>query len=200
MATIDYAAIHEKIAKSSTLQNAAKKEGLVKFRTAKDELFQDIDDHEVTKEIEDGRANPESATSGILGNKGNLWGFLGFAKGSDPIAKLKALIDEKSRFFTSPTVTTSKDKIKFSFKIQYPERKDLEQETPFDIWSSRSWLAGIEDGIQGLERFAYFLFNKATSRSGAGLQASRQLRNDQFRRQPYITPILNKFRDKLKNL
>lgn len=197
MATINYDSIHQQIAKSSTLQNLAKKEGLIVFRDAKNELIQDINNHPVTKEIEEGRANPETATSASLGGKGNLWGFLGFSKGSNPIDKLKGLINEKTRFFTSPTTIVAKDKIKFTFKVESPELKDLEDETPYDEWSSRSWLNGIEKGIQGLERFAYFIFSN--SRSGGGIQSRKQLRSSQYNGQPYITPILNKFRDKLKN-
>jgi|TARA_R110002167_G_scaffold44975_3_gene135099 hypothetical protein len=141
---------------------------MVRFEILKEKMMQAFESHPVTQEIESG---PNSSnTSGTLSGYGNLFTFIGFPSGHDPILPIRERLQE-SRL--------AKINIKrgiASFLTTEPTREELFSMTKFsnfrnDFEGSRSWLDGIETGISGL---GYYLYragkNIEGSRSGPSIQ------------------------------
>ena len=79
-------ALSSKKAKDKAFEKAEKKVQVEKSR-----VIDAFDNHEVTKEI---AAGPKASnTSGTLGGYGNLFSFIGFDAGSDPITPVKEVLN-----------------------------------------------------------------------------------------------------------
>ncbi len=74
--------LKKKIANSKTLQNIAYGAALKKVNKLKKELLAELNNHPVTKEIEQGVSGMNSS---LLGGHGNFFAFLGFMQSAKPI-------------------------------------------------------------------------------------------------------------------
>jgi hypothetical protein len=151
-------------------------------------LMQEFESHPVTQEIQNGETANNS--SGTLGGYGNLFSFIGFNRGFDPISPIINLINR---------ITIAKS-IKFSgsffdVKVLIPSRGDFENSSKMPWESGRSWLFDMEKGISGLGAYLYRQYAK--SRSGFGLQSNTNYRNTTFKPVKYFSSMYSKFLTRL---
>lgn len=162
------------------------------FQKIKNEMIADFMNHPVTLEINGGTAARN--ISGTLNGITNLFSFIGFDKGSDPIRDIEDLLYETDFEF----VRTTSNSIEFVVNI--PDAKDIFDITPMPWSPGRSWVKGVETGISGL---GYYLkTERNTSRSGLGIQSTKQVRKKgvKFKNTTYISQFLKEYRKKFKNI
>lgn len=162
------------------------------FEKSKQQLIQEFENHPVTKEIQ---AGPDASNeSGTLGGRGNLFSFIGFNDGADPIAPIKELLQgiefssSKGRRFGSG----------FQFKVNMPDQGELENVSKMPWETGRSWLYDIERAISGLGQYLYGQFKN--SRSGTGMQLEKNFNTNTFMPVKYFGTMLEKFKNKLKGI
>lgn len=184
--------------------------------SAKKELIETFLTHPVSEEIEEG-ASAENL-SGTLDGKGNLWGFIGFPDGSEPIKDVENILSNdifiQKRIQGRDTKGRFKDggsKLLFDYRINVPSKDDFAEKTPLPWETTKSWLFGIERGISG---FGAYIYWKLQGRSGAGIQAKTardqsgkfqsgdsppmKLRSGSFHNVPYFSAMYKKFIDSFK--
>jgi hypothetical protein len=185
--------LKKRLTNSKSLQNLAYGAAIKKSERLKKELVEEFDQHPVTKELEQGT----SGTSSLLGGRGNLFGFLGFNEGQNPIQILRTQIK------SSIKITNPKGRVKkltdtsfiYSFDISVPSDSQVYKVTPLQ-WSTKSWVKGVEKGITN---YANTLFRPSkNSRSGIAIQSERKIGFIKFRPTPYITDMLSQLRKELK--
>lgn len=161
------------------------------FNKIKDEIINEFEQHPVTIEIAGGINSPN--ISGTLGNVTNLYSFIGFDAGTDPLEPIRDLLNRSSyRIVDSGSSTIS------TVIFQIPTAKDIFRVTPMPWALGRSWAKGIESGISGL---GYYIKKIKNSRSGLGLQSKTQLRSGAvYKNTKYISQLINNFEKKLKDL
>jgi len=170
------------------------KEIFRKFETIKSQMISDFLNHPVTQEIRNGPDSPN--ISGTLGANGNLFSYIGFYDGDDPIDPILKLFEKTtvkfSRLIDGGAVWT----------IFMPAKEDIWDVSPMPWASGRSWAKGIETGISGLGYYFYSLRQQMpTSRSGTGIQIQSKLKsNARFRNVKYISDILSRYEKKFSQL
>ena len=161
-----------------------------KFEELKNEMIKEFLTHPVTIEIKDG---PNASNiSGTLGGDTNLFAFIGFNEGDDPITPiLEILQNTKYR-------RTKENKGAQEFTVDLPQIKEIFSAAPMPWASGRSWAQGIEVGISGI---GYLLRkNSPNSRSGAAIQSRTKVRGGKFQNVPYISAIIRKYEKKFSQL
>ena len=118
MAELDYKKLNLNIAKMKSLRFAALEIAESKVDDSKKNLIENFSSHEVTREIEGGAG--ANNISGTLGGYGNLFSFIGFNSGFNPIDSVKNLIN-KIRVFKKPYVKQEKDGVLVSFNVNAPK-------------------------------------------------------------------------------
>jgi hypothetical protein len=186
-----------------------------KFEGIKRAMISEFDSHPVTQEIEAGEAS--SNTSRTLSGYGNLFSFIGFPTGYDPISPIR------DRLEGTIIINYSYNKGVFNFIINNPTREELFSMTKFsnfrdDFEGSRSWLDGIETGISGLGYYLYLQGKEINkSRSGTGIQikggkksgkafggggtgGAIENQRSRYTRTSYISGILKRFNANIQGL
>jgi len=181
--------LNAQLAKEAKLQ--VDQEFRQSFLKIKNKMIADFLAHPVTKELEDG-VNA-SNISGTLGGVTNLFSFIGFEKGDDPIGPILDLLMQTDYRLTGTGTR------RVNFLVDLPEPKDIFLVTPLPFQSGRSWAKGIESGISGLN---YFLGKQSqSSRSGFGIQSDKKVRNGvKFRNTKYITALLKEYQRKFASI
>ena len=161
-----------------------------KFEELKNEMIKEFLTHPVTIEIKDGPS--ASNISGTLGGATNLFAFIGFNEGDDPITPiLEILQNTKYR-------RTKENKGAQEFTVDLPQIKEIFSAAPMPWANGRSWAQGIEVGISGI---GYLLRkNSSNSRSGAAIQSRTKVRGGKFQNVPYISAIIRKYEKKFSKL
>jgi len=171
-----------------------------RVNAAQNEMVKTFEAHKVTEELKGGADysgptvinyfKPDVANP-------NLFSFVGFPAGTDPVAVLKQLLE-----FPIQVKLTTRGKNIYYFKALIPTREDIEKATPMpsEYFSGNlSWAAGLEDG--DLIGAGQFLAIKASaSRSGGGIQVEIQDTGTTVERVQYITDILEAFKQKLQSI
>lgn len=157
-------------------------------------MIKEFLDHPVTKEIKDG---PEAQnTSNTLGGYGNLFSYIGFYNGEDPI---EPILEEfqKSTIVFSRVIDGGA-----LWNIYIPAKEDIWSVSPMPWAEGRSWAKGIETGISGLGQYFYTLRGGLqNSRSETAIQTQSKLRGkSRFKNVKYITEILKKYEKKFSQL
>lgn len=165
-----------------------------KINAAQKEMIEEFQNHPVTREISAGEN--ASNSSGLLGGYGNLFSFIGFDQGSDPIGSLDSIFKRKIDFILKRT----NDRGGFSIIINYPSQQLLEANAQVKWLGGRSWIDGIERGLSGLDSFLYMDAGIKNSRSGSGIQSKNKIRSVTQNKTPYVSEILNKFKNRLTQL
>jgi hypothetical protein len=163
-----------------------------KVEVEKVKMIEEFENHPVSAEI---AAGPSASNiSGTLGGYGNLFGFIGFTSNPIPqvVSFLKKFIKTKGR--TSAARSSDSD-FSVTVDVSVPTDADLASASPMPWEPGRSWVSAIAKGISGFSNF----MNKAvaSSRSGAGIQATKKIRGGTYSRTPYLAPILSKFKERL---
>ena len=182
-------AINKKIAKSGKYNAEADKLVEKKFRRAKDNLMQEFNSHPVTNEIEGGAT--ASNLSGTLAGYGNLFTFIGFPTGDDPVNSVRVFL--QTRVALRKT-TGGRESLKKEYTVNVPKIQSFSfAKMP---WEADSWVRAVETGISG---FSYYM-NKAhiASRSGGAIQIDNKLRSiNASKGVPYMSLILENFKKRI---
>ena len=184
----------KKIANSKTLQNIAYGAALKKVNKLKKELLAELDSHPVTKEIEKGVSGMNSP---LMGGYGNFFAFLGFRQSAKPVAIIRQGFQDFITVQKKPKLKRASSKVlQWDFPINYPSVKDIYGVTPLP-WTTQSWVRGVERGIGN---FTNTIFGaNENSRSGYAIQGEKPRSSYvNFTPTPYITPMLLKFKRRLK--
>jgi len=182
------------VAKEFVKQNKVKLQTQVKkaFEKMKREMILEFMSHPVTREILGG---PDASNeSGTLDGYGNLFSFIGFDKGTDPIEPILDLLHE-SKIEYSNTADSG-----IMFTIFIPSKQKIFDATPLKWASGRSWSEGIERGLSGL---GYYLNRDyiEKSDSGTGIQVESILRKrNKYKPVKYISALINEYTKKFQNI
>jgi len=193
MAEIDYRKLNLNIGKYKIVKSAALEIAESKLQDSKKILLDSFSSHPVTVEIQGGATS--NNISGTLGGYGNLFSFIGFSSGLDPVEPVKKLIN-KIRLITRSYVKQEKNGMLISFNVLSPKLSDFENASPMPWASGRSWMSGIEKGISGL---GYFLSKSGSGRSEGGEQIKNQIRQLSFKRVSYFSKMYSDFFKRLVN-
>lgn len=159
------------IAKNSKVQELVRQNAQRQLEAAKTQLMLEFSLHPVSREIQGGKN--ASNSSGTLGGYGNLFSFIGFESGDDPVKKWMNFI--KNNIYIKKIQYKSGSKaLQFEVKVNAINDEDLVSEAGMPWESGRSWITGIERGISG---FSYYIM-KSLGRSGGGVQAKNEIRPD----------------------
>ena len=164
----------------------------IAFERIKKETMSEFNSHPVTREIEAGAR--ATNISGTLGGKGNLFSFIGFDSGADPIGPLRNLI-LKSYVRLSPPVSGVA-----YFDFFLPDIEEVYMNTPMPWAKGRSWARGIEGGMSGLGQYTYVGKGIDKSRSGTAVQSEGNVGRSKYRPVPYMSRIIVNARQKVERL
>ena len=162
-------------------------------RAAQELLLAEFENHSVTKEIESGAG--ASNSSGTLGGYGDLYSFIGFDAGMDPIAPIRALLKKALTIRSLPANHRSAMQ---NFIIELPSKDEIFASTPMPWAQGRSWAEGIERGISGLGN--YLSKESAASRSGGGIQTGGSIRGGGFENVKYLSEMLRNLQMNIRQL
>lgn len=164
------------------------------FKRETARLLSEFDSHEVTKEIEAGPGARNS--SGTLGGYGNLFSFIGFNKGQDPISPIRSLL---ARSIKIKSIRKKRGQLALILQFSVPTEQEIADVSP-SPWSTASWVEAVEKGMSGLGRYLYSSREGrfSSSRSGNAIEASVEVRGSTSS-QPteYVSKILA---DMLRNI
>ncbi len=198
-----YKEINKKVLNSRAMKQEATKIAQASFNQAKSSLINDFVNHPVSQEISNGPYGPKSKyLDGI--SDGNLFSFIGFDAGDNPVEKVKEFLDEAIVMNKNPQLSSTKSSYKFI--IRYPTVKDnqISKAAPMPRGTSLNWLYAIENGISGINSY---LFDRkrsfSTSKSGPAIQTKvggkaggevQEIRSGgSFKPIIYLTEIVNRF-------
>ena len=195
MGSVDYTSVREKIKNVKKLENLVDKKVQNGIQEAKSNFIEQFEEHPVTKEIESG---PEASnSSGTLNGQGNLFSFIGFERGSNPIAPVSNFL--KNAFQVKKLKTEiGKSKIIINYKVSYPTQKELDSLTPMPWEPGNSWLINVEKGISGFSNYINKKFSKG--RSGTGVQSQESVRSGNFKPTKYVSEIVSNFLKSVKKI
>lgn len=155
-----------------------------KIERLKNDMIKDFLNLPVTKEI---IAGPTSSNiSGTLGGYGNLFSFIGFQKGANPIDPIINLLNQ-----TTYNISRVSPRGQIKLTIVMPSSNDIFGVTPIPWAPGLSWAQRIETGMSGLGN--YLSKSSSSSRSGSGIQSGKKARSGRFSNTKYITHFLKKW-------
>jgi hypothetical protein len=147
------------------------------------DMVKDFLSHPVTKEILSGPN--ASNTSGTLGGYGNLFSFIGFEAGTNPITPIIELLEQTNYRFTRM------EGGKVDIIVEMPSKDDIFKATPLPWAPGLSWAERIEIGLSGLGQ--YLNTPSPYSRSGHGIQSSKVKKGGAFKNTKYISDFIKRW-------
>ena len=200
---INHESIRRKIegaaANSSVIRRLAYQKAYGIFRNAKRMMLKEFDRHNVTQEI---LAGPTALNiSGTLGGYGNLFSFIGFDSGSEPIEALQRTLEMGT--YMRQTVYRNKA---WYFQVTLPTNEAVSKASQMPWEHGNSWAFAVEKEISGLSHYMYRRKGiGSTSKSGTGLQIGVDGETEHYDYQTdpvftsvlYITEILRNFRERI---
>jgi hypothetical protein len=161
------------------------------FKRAKGAMLREYDRHPISVEIKGGVG--ASPSSGATQGYGNLFTFLGFEKGSDPVGQLRHMLDAGTGF--RPTIFRDNT---WYFRVSTPSREVIGFTTNL-AWGM-SWVEAVEEGVDNLSYYVYKTSRGYKGRSGGGFQKGKEHNPTlDFKPSPYLSEILDNFRDRINN-
>jgi len=185
-------ALNKQVGKA--LRRDFEKKATLQFKKIKAELITEFLNHPVTQEIRQGPS--ASNTSNTLSGVSNLFAFIGFEEGDDPIDPILKIFESMDISFGGEIPMGAK------FNISMPTALDIFSITPMPWASGRSWAQGIEKGISGLGYLLRKTYepNPPKLRSGQAIQSSVKIRSGGFKNTQYISALINKYSKKFSQL
>ena len=170
------------------------KEFKKKFDEVKEKMIKEFLNHPVSVEISGGAS--AGNISGTLGGITNLFAFIGFPSGDDPLHPILEIL-EKTNFRREGPLKKGA-RVGYTYAIELPAPQKIFSATPLPWATGRSWARGIETGLSGLG----FLLRKSSraSRSGAAIQTSKKVRGGKFQNIPYISALLDKYKKEFEKI
>jgi len=163
-----------------------------KFKKIKNELIKEFLSDPVTIEILQGSGGTN--ISGTLGGVSNLFAFIGFSSGEQPISPILQSLENIQITYNKEI---RKRGIGVEFDVSIPTAQDIFTITPLPWASGRSWAEGIERGLSGLG----YLLRKDGGRSGAAVQSRvNKVRSGRFQNRPYISALIKKYTKRFEDL
>jgi len=163
-----------------------------KFKKIKNELIKEFLSDPVTIEILQGSGGTN--ISGTLGGVSNLFAFIGFRSGEQPISPILQSLENIQITYNKEI---RKRGIGVEFDVSMPTAQDIFSITPLPWASGRSWAEGIERGLSGLG----YLLRKDGGRSGAAVQSRvNKIRSGRFQNRPYISALIKKYTKRFEDL
>ena len=188
---INIRAIKEKAMSSSRVARAVQDKTKQKFNRAKAGLLQEFLSDVVTNEIRAG--NSAGNTSGTLSGYGNLFSYIGFYEGFDPIAP----IEEYLRGF-SFNARVSNNRGVISVRVNWPSMKAIRALSSMPWEEGNSWVEGIERGISGFSNYMHDLASGRGRSRGAIQKKSDTGMVSTFSTKRYLPTMLNEARKRFK--
>jgi hypothetical protein len=163
-----------------------------KFKDLKNEMIKEFLTDPVTIELLEGSG--ASNISGTLGGISNLFAFIGFNSGEQPISPILNILEGTQIIYKQEVKQRG---IGVEFEVSLPTAEDIFMVTPLPWASGRSWAEGIERGLSGLG----YLLRKSDGRSGAAIQSRvKKVRSGRFQNRPYISSLIKRYRKRFENL
>jgi hypothetical protein len=163
-----------------------------KFNQIKKDMIKEFLGLPVTQELLQG---PGGANiSGTLDGVSNLFAFIGFDRGDQPILPIIELLESTSVQFTKNV--KEGNQLGNLFTVSLPTAQNIFAVTPMPWATGRSWAQGIEVGISGLG----YLLRKNKGRSGAAIQSRVKVRGGRFKNTSYISAFIKKYRKRFEEL
>ena len=181
--------INEKISKSPQVRKAAYGKANEKFRKQKSKMINEFMAHPVTQEIQSGPSSKN--LSGTLRGYGNLFSYIGFSVGSDPIGPILSMMENVFSLSKRPKkISVSSRNVRFMYKVVCPDMTDFESVSSMP-WEGGSWVSGIERRISG---YSHYMYKRAqASRSGSAIQAKASVRSGSFKPMVYVSNMIKQF-------
>ncbi len=159
-----------------------------KFLAVKGEFLEDFENHSVTREIES--------------KEGDLYGFLGFERDSDPITPVRNVLEKDLKVISSNKAAAKSNSVEYRFSLRVPT-EEIKAASPLPWEEDAGWAVNIEKngGIAGFAHFLRGIFDKnPNSLSKRGLQSENDLGKGEFKKRPYLTELFNKLIERIRNL
>jgi len=184
---INKSEIDKRVLNSKAYSNEALKMITQKILAAQKRLINDFEQHPITREIE---AGPTAENmSNTLSGYGNLFSFIGFNLGSNPLEELRAFLSKRIK------INVNKRFKALEFTVRAPDRREVETRTRMPFETANSWARMLEAGMSG---FSFYMFKKSrASRSGKGIQIDNEIRPASSAPTPYMSKLLKDFRRRL---
>lgn len=191
MGSLSFKGVSRQVSKLKTFRKKAISMANEKFLREKKKLINNFESHPVTRELRGGPGASNFSRT-LPGGYGNLFSFIGFEESSDPVDIVRDALDN-TRIQKRPQKKIKNEKVTFSFVVDYPTLHELKSATRMPWEAGLSWLDRIEKGISG---FGYYMNtrNRRFSRSGAGLQMDRKIRDGKYSPVSYYSGIINRFK------
>lgn len=186
MGSYNKKSIRKKALRTKSFSKAAEKKIIHNLTRARRVMLNEFDGHPITREILQGASGTN--VSKTLSGYGNLFSFIGFSAGSNPIGKVRSLLIQYPRIKGKGGTRNKK-----YFLISIPDTEDFRMVAGMPWESGRSWVEGIETGISGFGYYMANLFGEdIKSRSGSAVQMNQKIRGGNYKPAPYISGIINK--------
>jgi hypothetical protein len=173
------------------LRKGLEREARKKFKEIKAEMIKEFLGNPITQEIMGGPSGTN--ISGTLGGVSNLFAFIGFDQGEQPIAPILLRLENMTMEYDKEN---KKKGLGVIFRANLPLPEDIFAITPLPWATGRSWAEGIERGLSGLG----YLVRKNKGRSGAAIQSRVKVRAGKFQNTPYISTFLRKYKKRFEEL
>ena len=178
---------------SKKIKNPVTKELRKKFNKIKKEMIKEFMSLPVTQEILQG---PDGSNiSGTLDGISNLFAFIGFNKGQQPILPILEALENTNIQYRKPL--KKGQKVGAVYTVTLPTAEEIFSITPLPWATGRSWAQGIERGLSGL---GYLLRKNNKGRSGSAIQSSVKVRGGRFKNTAYISAFITKYSKRFKEL
>jgi hypothetical protein len=173
---------------ANLLRIAAEQTIKEEFDSIKQEMIAEFLSHPVTQEILGGA--DAANISGTL-SRGNLFSFIGFESGSDPIQPIIDVLEQSSiRFY-------SRKRYGLVASMTIPSANTIFAVSPMPWAAGRSWAKGIESGISGL---GFYLNRDGVGRSEGGIQTKKQISSGKYSNIPYISRLISEYTKKFSSI
>lgn len=177
-------------------QSVGLKKAQIILTQRKQKFLEDFDNHPISQEIS---AGPEAG--GSLETSGNLFSFIGFDAGSDPVGDLRYYFESVIKLVSRRGIYNKVNKsLEFRYRMPTPEGikkvTDLQQytinnnKTGYGV--GKSWVYGIETGtLINLDRYRYSEEGEKNSRSGTGIIRKNAINEGaSFKAKKYVSDLL----------
>jgi len=168
------------------------KEVKKEFKRIKAEMIKEFLQLPVTQEILQGPYG--SNISGTLSGATNLFAFIGFDRGEQPIIPILSRFEAVNIQYKK---ALKRKVIGAEYYVNLPTPDEIFALTPLPWAAGRSWAQGIERGISGL---GFLLRKNNKGRSGAAIQTRVKVRGGKFKNVPYMSAFLNKYKKRFEQL
>ena len=163
------------------------------------EFWQEFENHSVTRELDGPTPENNPNYTNTLDGRGNLFSYIGFNQGRQPIEELREVLRRK---MGPPRIRIRKRIFGSTFEIRTntPTKENVEQDpsTVIGRYTGRSWLHAVRKGLAGFGH--YFFTLKRTlpnSASTRALQFTQRLKSGTHRPISYLSPLLRTFRKRI---